>query len=111
MVWEDAILEGSGKGINITSNIYRSIQTLNMETLSVEINVGCFLIGDSSCWLFNRVENYFDEETFVIKLEKIEKSQKIFASFGTFVMDSQNNLIFKTFVKEQLIDFSSILIN
>lgn len=108
MCWEDALLEESGKGINITSNIFRSTQTLNMETLSVEINMSCFLTGDSSCWIFNRVENYFDEETFVIKLEKLEKSQKIFASFGTFVKDSQSNLIFKTFIKEQLIDFSSI---
>ena len=78
-----------------------------MSHFSVELKTSLYLAGDSYVWLFNRVDNYFDEGSLVVKIEKFEKSQKVFASFGTFLRDSQNNLIFKTFIREQLIDFSS----
>ena len=107
MNWEETSIESSSRGIDIGGSIFRSKQTLDMEHFSVEMNIGCYLAGDSSCWIINRVNDYFDEQSFVIKIEKVEKSQKLFASFGTFVRDSQDNLIFKTFIKEQLIDFSS----
>jgi hypothetical protein len=78
-----------------------------MENFSVEMSISCYLAGESTCWIFSRVLNYFDEYSLIIKIEKFENNQKVFVSYGTFVRDSQNNLIFKTFIKEQLIDFSS----
>jgi hypothetical protein len=66
-----------------------------------------YLTGESDCWIFNRVNDYFDEYSIIIKIQKLENSQKIFASFGSFVKDNSNNSIFKIFAKEQLLDYSS----
>jgi hypothetical protein len=77
-----------------------------MQSYSVEIKCCISLKGDSTCWIFNRANDYFDEYTLAIKLEKIEHSQKVFVSLGTFVKDYQNNLIFKVFTREQLVDYS-----
>ena len=80
---------------------------LNMKSFSVKIQTTFTMKGDSTVWIFNRVNDYFDEYTVSIKLEKIENSQRVFCSLGTFVKDTENNLIYKSFIREQLIDYSS----
>ena len=105
--WEETRLEYDPKGIDLRGNIYRSKKNLNMEHLSVEMSISAYLIGESNLWIFNRVNEFFDEFTLALKLEKQENSQKIFISLGTFIKDNQEYLVFKTFIKEQLIDFSS----
>lgn len=109
MKWEETTVESSTKGVDVTNCIYRSKNTLNMKNFSVELSLTCFLAGESTCWIFNRVNDYFDEFAAAFKIEKAENSPKVFFSVGAFVKDSQDNLIFKVFVKEQLIDFSSKL--
>lgn len=65
------------------------------------------LKGDSSLWLITRCNEYFDEFSSIIKFSKEDKSQRLFISMGTFVRDCHENLIFKIFSKQQLIDYSS----
>jgi hypothetical protein len=67
------------------------------------------LKAESSLWIISRSNDYFDEFTSVLKFSKEDKSQRIFISMGTFVRDCHENLIFKIFSKQQLIDYSSYL--
>jgi hypothetical protein len=65
------------------------------------------LKGDSSFWIITRSNEEFDEFSSIIKISKEDKSQNIHVSLGTFVKDKYQNLIFKIFSKQQLIDYSS----
>lgn len=73
----------------------------------MELTLGITLKGESSCWIITRTSEAFNEYTSVVRISKEDKSQKVFVSFGTFVKDQNNDLIFKVFLKQQLIDFSS----
>ena len=65
--------------------------------------------GESSLWIITRSDLEFDEYSSIIRISKEDKSQNVHVSLGTFVMDKYNNLIFKIFSKQQLIDYSSNL--
>jgi len=78
-----------------------------MKSLSVKIQTFFTLRGESTLWLFNRVNDYFDEYSVSVKIEKLENSQKVFCSLGTFIRDKENNLIFKNFIREQILDYST----
>ena len=41
----------------------------------------------------------------ILKFSKEDKSQKVFVSFGTFVLDHNGKSIFKIFLKQQLINY------
>lgn len=70
------------------------------------------LKGESALWLILRTEDKLDENSAVIKISKEDKSQKMFISFGTFVsFEDKEDLKFKIFTTQQLIDTSSNLIN
>jgi len=70
------------------------------------------LKGESVLWLILRTEDKLDENSAVIKISKEDKSQKMFISFGTFVsFEDKEDLTFKIFTTQQLIDTSSNLIN
>lgn len=42
----------------------------------------------------------------ILKFSKDNNSQKVFVSYGTFVLDHNNRSIFKIFLKQQLINFN-----
>lgn len=74
----------------------------------LEISLNVSLKGESVLWLILRTEDNLDEYSAVIKLTKEERSQKMFISFGTFVsLEDKEDLIFKIFTTQQLIDTSS----
>jgi hypothetical protein len=75
--------------------------------MKVNINVKVTLKGESSCWIFSRTAEKLTKFTSVLKLSKEARSQKVFASLGTFVMNQKGVLVFKVFIKQQLINFSS----
>jgi hypothetical protein len=54
-----------------------------------------------------RSNDCLDKRTAVLKITKEDRSQKIFASFGTFVLDKNSDLVFKIFIKQQIINFTS----
>jgi hypothetical protein len=43
----------------------------------------------------------------VIKLNKEEAFQKVFLSLGTFIDDDNGNLLFKVFLRRQIISYTS----
>jgi len=66
------------------------------------------LKGESILWLILRTEDKLDDYSSIIKISKEEKSQKLFISFGTMVEeDDREELVFKIFTTQQLIDTSS----
>jgi hypothetical protein len=79
-----------------------------MSSFSVKLQFNVELKGDSTFWIFNRVEDYFDEYTVSIKIEKLENSHRVFCSLGTFLRDKDGNIIFKNFIREQIVDYSKL---
>ena len=77
--------------------------------MKADIFIDVILKGESTFWLFTRSKDYLDKNTAVIKLNKEEGLQRVFISFGTFIEESNGSLIFKVFLKRQLIGNSSIL--
>jgi len=58
-----------------------------------------------------RTEDKLDENSALIKISKEDKSQKMFIAFGTFVSEEDvEDLSFKIFTTQQLIDTSSNII-
>lgn len=77
----------------------------------LEISMNFSLKGESVLWLILRTEDKLDENTAIIKVSKEDKSQKMFISFGTFVSEEdKEDLSFKIFTTQQLIDTSSKII-
>jgi len=105
--WSVSDIKSYSKGIELRGLIFRS-PTLIINGQIIDINITFVLKGESSCWIFNRVMDYFDEYSVIMRVDKEDKSQKLFISLGSFVRDSQNNLVFKIFCKQQLIDYSKI---
>lgn len=83
------------------------IRVYNLSSVSLEVTLSCSMKGESSCWIITRAKDFFDETTGVVRIHKEDKCQKMFISLGTFVKDMHNNLVFKIFSKQQLIDYSS----
>ena len=54
-----------------------------------------------------RNDKFLNCNSAIIKLSKGIKSQKVFLEIGTFVVDSKGELLFKIFLKQQLINYSS----
>lgn len=49
-----------------------------------------------------------NENSAIIRINKEDKSQRLYISIGTFIKDSNEEKdIFKVFTRQQLIDFSS----
>jgi len=61
---------------------------------------------ESCFWLVLRNDTFLDRFSAILRISKDEKSQRIFASLGTFVLDENSNLIFKIFLKQQMINHS-----
>lgn len=75
----------------------------------MEISLNFSLRGESVFWLILRTEDKLDENSAIIKISKEDKCQKMFISFGTFVLEEdKEDLTFKIFTTQQLIDTSSI---
>lgn len=68
------------------------------------------LYGDSTFYFFTR-SYLFDENTVVIKFSKETFSNKIVASICTWLKDENDKLVFKTIVKQQLIEKDNKSIN
>ena len=79
---------------------------MNLKDSTSEIYFDFTLKGDSIFWLILRSNTCFDKFSAILKISKEEKSQKIFASYGTFVFDKNSLMIFKVFLKQQIIDKS-----
>ncbi len=87
--------------------MFRSNQEINLESDICEIFFDITLKRESTFWLILRSNHCLNKHTAVLKITKEDRSQKIFASFGTFVLDKNSDLIFKVFIKQQIINFTS----
>jgi hypothetical protein len=77
--------------------------------MKLEIVFDVVLKGDSCFWVITRSKDKLGKNSAIIKLSKELNSQKVFASFGTYVHDDKGELFFKVFLKQQLLDFASKL--
>lgn len=105
--WSPSSIITNIKGVELRNLIFRSKEFIEMELTNAEISAHLSLKGESSFWVITRTDNEFTEHSAIVRVSKDEKSQKVFASLGTFLKDSQGNLVFKIFCKQQLIDYSS----
>lgn len=105
--WSESTFKPSIKGIEIRSLIFRTKDYLQLDCLNTEVVTTFSLKGESTFWLILRSDLEFNEYSAIIKIFKEDKSQNLHAAMGTFVRDIHNNLIFKVFTKQQLIDYSS----
>ena len=76
--------------------------------MTIQLTTSIILSGESSAWIILRSDDKLDCNSAIIKISKDQpKSQKVFLELGTFVTDSNGELVFKIFLKQQMIDFSS----
>jgi hypothetical protein len=104
--WVDSSIKPNNIGIETRGIIFRSKELLNFAMNGAEFSISFYLKGESTCWIFSRVNDFFDDSSVIMKIEKEENCQRIFASLGTFIKDIRGNLIFRVFLRQQLIDFS-----
>lgn len=72
------------------------------------MSINFSLKGESTLWIILRTEEKLDDFSSIIKISKDDRSQKMFVSFGAFVNEKdKEELIFKIFTTQQLIDTSS----
>jgi hypothetical protein len=104
--WEETDINQNSKGIEIRNLIFASNEELNLKTMRVENYFDIILKGESTFWLITRSSDVLNKFSAVIKISKEDRCQKVFASFGTFVFDAKDNMYFKVFLKQQLINYS-----
>ena len=105
----------SSKGAEMRSIAIRSGVNFNYEMLGMEISSHFSLKGESSFWIFLRCgpvsvtndQGTINNYTAIIKISKEDKSQKCFVTMSVFVEDENENKVFKTFCKRQLINITS----
>lgn len=102
--WEETVVETSMKGVSLSNKVYVSIDDIDYGISDIELSTTIVLRDESIFWLVLRCDKEVDEYWAVIKVEKIEESQKVFVSLGTLVKDKKENLVLKIFSKQQLIE-------
>ena len=80
---------------------------MNLNSYTSEIYFDFTLKRDSTFWLILRSNNSFDKYTCILRITKVDKSQKVFASMGTFITGDNSESIFKVFLKQQLLNISA----
>lgn len=105
-IWKETNLDKNWKGIDVTNTIFRSNEEMNLNFYCSEIFFDITLKRNSTFWLILRSNKCFDKFSAILKISKDDKSQKVFASYGTFILDDKLNLIFKVFLKQQIINIS-----
>jgi hypothetical protein len=99
----------SSKGCELRNIALKSEATYDYSKLGLEMTMTFSLKGESSFWIFLRCpdEEVCDKHNAIVKVSKEDKSQKCFISLAIFSEDEKSFLNYKTFVKRQLINFSS----
>lgn len=99
-------MKASKKGIDIQNLIFKCKEKAKIPGLGASISINAVLKGESNLWLFTRNVD-FNQSTAVIRVNKEEKSQRIYLSLGTYVKDKDDSFLFKVFTRQQLVDFNS----
>lgn len=94
------------KGFELRNLIFKSKDKINYRIVNARVFSYFQLKGESSFWLIFHTNEQFDVTSSVITISKKENSQRVFVSFGTFVKDIHDNLIYKVFSRQQLLDYN-----
>ena len=89
--------------IELRNKIYLCKDEINYTICNNEIRAIVNLKNESSFWIFLRTKEVFSKENAVIYFKKEELSQNVHISLGNFYLNSNNKLMFKTFIKQQLV--------
>jgi len=89
--------------IELNNKIYLCKEEINYTICNNEIRAIVNLKNESSFWVFLRTKEIFSKENAVIYFKKEDFSQIVHISLGNFFLNSNNKLVFKTFIKQQLI--------
>ena len=103
--WIVSRTKPSIKGIELRDVIYKSMESIDIGGLSVEINCSIVLKGEACFWLFVRQSDMSDN-TVVVKVSKEDKCQRVFLSLGTWV-DSHNK-VDENYIKSRTISYNNI---
>lgn len=123
--------DGKYNYIELDRLALRTVKDISYEINGIELKIDFNLLGDSELWIFTRsyvnklinesyyfdadsmnveIDDYFNKYTSLIKIIKEKLSNKCFITFGTFYEDQNTKkLIYKTFLKRQLVDYSDNL--
>jgi len=104
--WSESEIEQTSKGIELRNLIFRSDDNVNLISLASDIYFDIVLRGESSFWIILRSSVEFNKYSAILKFTKEDKCQKVFVSYGTFVIDHNGKSIFKVFLKQQLINYN-----
>ena len=98
-------IEENNQKINseLGDKIYLCKDEINYTICNNEIRAIVNLKNESSFWIFLRTKEIFSKENAVIYFKKEELSQNVHISLGNFYLNSNNKLMFKTFIKQQLV--------
>lgn len=104
--WKTLIPPEEDKHMELSNLLFKSKEFINYYVCNCNIHCEFTLKGENSFWLFLRAGDKFTTDTAVIMVTKIRQSQTCYISFGTFVKDVHDNLIYKIFTRQQLLDYS-----
>lgn len=104
--WSPTDLTNGEKGFELRNLIFKSKDKINYRIVNARVSSYIQLKGESSFWLIFHTNEKFDVTSSVITISKKENSQSVFISLGTFVKDVHDNMIYKVFSKQQLLDYS-----
>lgn len=121
------------KHFEIRNLALRTVNEVDYDTQGIELNITVMLKGGSHFWIFTRSYvnmdynesvvfdthsehnssgEVFNKYASIIRISKEEHSSRCFIHFGAFCKDNNTNqLTLKSFLKRQLIDYSSIHIH
>ena len=72
-------------GIDITNKIFECEESINYKIVNNFIKANVLLSGDGMFWIFLHSNHQFDENTIVILFEKIDYTQRVTMSLGSFI--------------------------
>ena len=72
-------------GIDITNKIFVCEETIDYRIVDNLIKSNVLLNGDGMFWVFLHLDHIFDENTVIILFSKVEFSQRVAMSFGSFI--------------------------
>lgn len=87
----------------IKNLIFKSENEINYTICNCYIKCNVNLKGESSFWIFLRVQNDFSIENAIILYNREEYNQTVHISLGTFYENTNKELLFRPFIKQQLI--------
>jgi hypothetical protein len=94
-VWTPLSIPSASEGISLTNVIVRTVPSVELRSLGLELKTRFTLVGDSAMWVCTRARDPTEIDAVICKVSKDLGSQRIFVTLGSNLDNAQDFMFFR----------------